>query len=50
MPQSVNVYEDKIKYNIAFGVQEENIDNDKVYKVIQDCELNEFIQKQKKWN
>ena len=47
VPQSVNVYEDKIKYNIALGVQDENIDIDKVHKVIHDCELHEFVQKQK---
>ena len=47
VPQNVNVYEDKIKYNIALGVEEENIDHNRIHKVINDCELNEFIEKQK---
>ena len=47
VPQNVNVYEDKIKYNIALGVEEKNIDHNRINKVINDCELNEFIQKQK---
>jgi len=43
VPQDVFLINDSIKKNIAFGLDEENIDNNKIQKVIDMVFLNNFI-------
>lgn len=47
IPQHVELYEDSIMQNIAFGEKPENIDIEKVNKVIQECELDDFVKRNK---
>ena len=41
--QDINIIDDSIKKNIAFGVDENFIDNNKLLKAIEDAKLNNFI-------
>jgi ATP-binding cassette, subfamily B, bacterial PglK len=43
VPQNFNVYEGTIRSNIAFGLEEDLIDNNKVEEAMKIAELNEFI-------
>jgi ABC-type bacteriocin/lantibiotic exporter with double-glycine peptidase domain len=45
VPQKPLIINDTIKSNIAFGVENENIDLSKLNHAIEKCELREFIQK-----
>ena len=44
VPQSVYLIDDTIRKNIAFGLHEENIDNDLVNKAIEKSSLNKFLE------
>lgn len=44
IPQSIFLIDDTIKHNIAFGVADEEIDEGKLYKVIQAAQLTELIE------
>jgi len=48
VPQSINLLDDTIKKNICFGVNEKNIDEKNLSKVIKMAELEDFIFKQDK--
>lgn len=43
VPQSIYLSDDSIKANIAFGVEEKDIDNEKLLKVLEKAHLGEFI-------
>ena len=43
IPQSIFMIDDTIKNNIAFGLQEEDIDEDRVWKVLEDAQLADHI-------
>lgn len=43
IPQSIFMIDDTIKNNIAFGLQEDEIDEDRVWKVLEDAQLAEHI-------
>jgi len=43
VPQSVYLLDDSIRKNIAFGLKEENIDNDLVQKAIEKANMKKFI-------
>ncbi|MDB9980035.1 ABC transporter ATP-binding protein/permease [Candidatus Pelagibacter sp.] len=45
VPQDIEIFDDTLKNNIAFGVKEENIDNNKVYEIIQKAGLQKFLEK-----
>lgn len=43
IPQSIYLTDDTIRHNIAFGVAENNIDDDRVYEVLEKAQLLEFV-------
>ena len=43
VPQNFYIYEGTVKSNIAFGLNENLIENDKIYNSLALAELNEFI-------
>lgn len=43
IPQHIELYEDSIIQNIAFGENIDKIDIERINKVIQDCELQDFV-------
>ena len=47
IPQHVELYEDSIMQNIAFGESRENIDIERVNKVIKECELDDLVKRNK---
>lgn len=44
IPQSIYLCDDTIRVNVAFGVAPEEIDDDQVWKCLEDAKLKEFIQ------
>lgn len=44
VPQNVHLLDDTIRSNIAFGVPEEEIDNEKVLKALEQAQLRRFIE------
>ena len=43
IPQSIYLMDDTIRNNIAFGIDENQIDNERVHEVIKQAELGEFV-------
>ena len=43
VPQTVFLFDDSIRKNIAFGVEEESIDDNKVWECLERAQLSEFI-------
>lgn len=43
IPQSIFMIDDTIKNNIAFGISEKEIDEDRIWKVLEDAQLAEHI-------
>jgi len=43
IPQSIYLSDDTIKRNIAFGLSDEQIDEDRVWSVLQNAQLDEFV-------
>ena len=43
VPQNIYLTDDSLRNNIAFGVPEEKIDDKKIYKIIEICELSDFV-------
>tara|TARA_X000001036_G_scaffold178618_1_gene169111 strand:+ start:6035 stop:7756 length:1722 start_codon:yes stop_codon:yes gene_type:complete len=43
VPQNIYLTDDTLRSNIAFGVPEEKIDNKKIFKIIEICELSDFV-------
>lgn len=44
IPQSIFLFDDNIRKNIAFGVKEEEIDDDMVWKALEEAQLKEFVE------
>jgi len=45
IPQSISMLDDTIKANIAFGVDEKNVNEDRIWKVLRDASLEDFVRK-----
>ena len=45
VPQSVYLLDDTIRNNIAFGVASEEIDDDKIWKVLEQAQLKSYVEK-----
>ena len=45
VPQSVYLLDDTIRNNIAFGVEAEEIDDDKIWKVLEQAQLKSYVEK-----
>jgi ABC-type bacteriocin/lantibiotic exporter with double-glycine peptidase domain len=43
VPQQVYLLDSSIRHNVAFGVQDDQIDNHKIIQVLRLCQLNEFV-------
>lgn len=43
IPQLIYLLDDSIRKNVAFGVREEQIDNQRVWKALQEAKLEEFV-------
>lgn len=43
MPQTIYLIDDTICRNIAFGVKDEEIDEHKIWKALQEAQLDEFV-------
>ncbi len=48
VPQHIYLLDDSIKKNIAFGIEDEKIDNSKILKVVEDIQLQKLINETKK--
>ena len=44
IPQNIYILDDSIKRNIAFAVDDDEIDEERIWKAIEQAQLNEFIQ------
>lgn len=45
IPQSIYLCDDTIKKNIAFGYSDEDIDDNRVWKCLEDAQLDDFVRK-----
>ena len=43
IPQMIFMLDDTIRRNVAFGVHDENIDEDRVWEVLKEAKLDEFV-------
>jgi ABC-type multidrug transport system fused ATPase/permease subunit len=43
IPQSIFMMDDTIRKNVAFGVPEDEIDEERIWKVLKDAQLDEFV-------
>ena len=43
IPQSIYLVDEPIRNNIAFGIAEEEIDNERIWQVLEDAQLKDFI-------
>lgn len=44
IPQTIYLTDDSIRENIAFGVAKEDIDDERVWKVLEEAQMKEFVQ------
>lgn len=44
VPQSVYLADDTIRFNVAFGEDRANVDDDKVWRVLEQAQLKEFVE------
>lgn len=44
IPQTIYLMDDSIRKNIAFGIRESEVDEDKIWKALEQAQLKEFIQ------
>lgn len=44
VPQTINLASTSIRKNVAFGEREEDIDNDRIYEVLEEAEMKAFIE------
>lgn len=44
IPQNIFIIDDTIRRNIALGIEDENIDDDRMWKALEDAQLKEFVQ------
>lgn len=43
IPQVIFLYDDSIRKNIAFGIEENNIDDGQIWKALEEAQLDEFV-------
>lgn len=43
IPQSIYMIDDTIKANVGFGVDEKNLNEERIWKALQDAQLDEFV-------
>ena len=43
IPQVIYMLDDNIRRNVAFGIKDEDIDDDKVWKALEEAKLDEFV-------
>ena len=43
IPQSIFMLDDTIRRNVAFGIREEEIDDDRVWEALKEAQLDEFV-------
>ncbi|MCR5249796.1 MAG: ABC transporter ATP-binding protein/permease [Lachnospiraceae bacterium] len=48
IPQSIYLMDDTIRANIAFGVPEDEIDDERVWEVLREAQLEEYVKQQEK--
>lgn len=48
IPQSIYLTDDTIRNNVAFGIPEKDIDDKRVWKVLEDAQLKEFVENSEK--
>lgn len=46
IPQQIFLSDDTIRNNVAFGIEEDKIDDDKVWKALREAQLEEFVKNQ----
>ena len=46
IPQVINLMDDTIRANVAFGVPDEEIDDDKVWEALRQAQLDDFVKEQ----
>ena len=44
IPQSIFLSDETIRNNVAFGIEEEDIDEEKVWEALQEAQLKEFVE------
>lgn len=44
IPQNIYMLDDTVRKNIAFGVPEEDIDDDRIWKVLEEAQMKEFVE------
>ena len=44
IPQTIYLMDDSVRNNIAFGIPEDEVDEDKIWKALEQAQLKEFIQ------
>lgn len=44
IPQTISLLDDTIRNNVAYGVEEENISDERVWEVLEEAQLKEFIE------
>lgn len=44
IPQTIYMLDDSIKHNIAFGVRDEDIDEDRIWAVLKEAQMQEFVE------
>lgn len=44
IPQSISLIDDTIRANVAFGYPQENLDDDSVWRVLEEAQMKEFVQ------
>ncbi len=44
IPQNIYMLDDTVRKNIAFGVREEDIDDERVWKVLEEAQMKEFVE------
>lgn len=43
IPQSIYIMDDTLRNNVAFGIDEDDIDDDKIWKALEEAQLKEFV-------
>ncbi|MBP9997239.1 MAG: ABC transporter ATP-binding protein [Lachnospiraceae bacterium] len=44
IPQNIYMLDDTVRKNIAFGVPDEDIDDERIWKVLEDAQMKEFVE------
>ena len=44
IPQSIFLFDDDIRKNVAFGINEDDIDDERVWQALEEAQLKEFVE------